>query len=732
MLALCIQSILVLLVGFFSLYVLLETRSLRQAKKGVQLTPMVAGQAMSDADLPTVSVLLPVYNEKLVVVRLIDAVCALDYPREKLEILLLDDSTDKTREIAAERVAAHQTCGVPIIHARREKRVGYKAGNLTFGLGLAKGDFIAIFDADCLPPVDFLRKAMPCFNDPRVGFLQTGVDYANKDASFLTRFQATEAGHKEDVTSGLSRDGFMASLTGSSCIWRKECIKSIGGIRSDTITEDVDMGYKAQLGAWKYAFLPEVVSLAELPESMGAFRLQRQRWAHGLIHNALRHARQMWAVQMPLFSRLHAVALMFSSLLLASFYALLLLCLPVALVTPELGLFFHGCCSFFLLAAVVWAWGNTSGQGKPAPLWQQITDTLGYVLMFFPVSLYYFTAAIQVFCGINGKFYRTPKGCGRKKMRHPPINVWLLRLEIFSLVYALVTLLLSLVEGNYWVTLYCSLAAGGFGMTLYFSWGDRCRAGNPRPRHICITGASGALGSALALEYAAPGIRLTLHGRRMEVLEDLAEQCRGKGASVGLQVLDLRNHDDVRRWMRELCKTDAPDLLIANAGLNTDIGPEAKGEPFEEVTALVQVNILAVMALVDAVLPAMRQRHSGQIAIISSLAAYYGLPVTPAYCASKAALRSYGLSLRGWLQSEGIRVNVVLPGYVASPMCAAMPGPKPFLWQPQRAARTIRRGLERDWARISFPFPLNLGIWGLSILPACLSIPVARWLGYGR
>ena len=317
-------------------------------------------------------------------------------------------------------------------------------------------------------------------------------------------------------------------------------------------------------------------------------------------------------------------------------------------------------------------------------------------------------------------------------MRHPPINVWLLRFEVVSLAYALTTLWLSLLEGNYWVTLYCSLAAGGFGMTLYFSWGDRCRARHPRPRHICITGASGALGSALALEYAAPGIRLSLHGRRMEALEALAAQCRARGASVSLKVLDLRHHDAVRQWMRELCAADVPDLLIANAGRNTDIGPEGRGEPFAEVTALVEVNILAVMAMVDAVLPAMRQHHSGQIAIISSLAAYYGLPATPAYCASKAALRSYGLSLRGWLHSEGIRINVVLPGYVASPMCHAMPGPKPFLWQPERAARAIRRGLERDWARISFPFPLNLGIWGLSVLPACLSMPIARWLGYGR
>ena len=146
---------------------------------------------------------------------------------------------------------------------------------------------------------------------------------------------------------------------------------------------------------------------------------------------------------------------------------------------------------------------------------------------------------------------------------------------------------------------------------------------------------------------------------------------------------------------------------------------------------MLDVNLKAAMHIVQAVLPGMRAQGHGQIALLSSLAGYFGLPVTPTYCATKAGLKAYGEALRGWLAPQGIRVSVIMPGYVKSPMCDEMPGPKPFLWSPQRAAAAIRRGLERDRARISFPFPLNLGSWFLAVLPAGMSIRIVRWLGYG-
>lgn len=726
-----VQIILAFLVAMFVIYVLVDLR----AGSGTRDKAARGANCGNSAFLPYVSVLLPIYNEKRVVEKLLNAVCAMDYPRQLLEILVLDDSTDETGLLAEKIITGKKAQGVPVFRLRREKRAGYKAGNLNFGLEHAKGDFIAIFDADCLPPADFLLKVMPFFSDEKVGFLQTGIAYHNSNVSFLTRFQAMEAGHKEDVTEGFARDGFMASLTGSSCVWRRKCIESIGGISDDTITEDVDMGYAAQLDKWTYVYPRDVVSQAELPETMAAFRVQRQRWARGLAHNAARHAAGLFSTPMSWLARIHALTLVFSPLLLALFYGLLLLAPFIALCATDLGIFFHFTCIVFLLAAIIWGWTNTSSAGNESDnknsVSYRITDLFGYVLLFFPLSLYYFSAVIQLCLGVRGGFHITPKGTGRAKIKHPRINGILLALEIFSFIYAAGTICLGVALGNYWVVLYASLALGGFTMSLAFSFFDSLKK-KPVPAHVLITGASGSIGSALAREYAAPGVKLTLQGRNEKKLLELCDVCRSRGAETHIKILDLRDNGALEKWADELAESGAPDLLIANAGLNTSIGANAEGEPYEEMHALINVNIQAVFTLVSRILPAMRKRKSGQIAIISSLAAYYGLVHTPTYCATKAALKSWGMSLRGWLQPEGIKVNVILPGYVDSPMCRAMPGPKPFLWQPERAAKTIRKGLERDWARISFPFPLNLGIWGLSVLPACLAMPIAKFLGYGR
>ena len=247
---------------------------------------------------------------------------------------------------------------------------------------------------------------------------------------------------------------------------------------------------------------------------------------------------------------------------------------------------------------------------------------------------------------------------------------------------------------------------------------------------ILITGATGAIGGALAEVYAAPGVELHLHGRDIVRMTAVAERCTSRGAVVLTRCFDVRDSVALRAWLDEVCATAALDLVIVNAGMNTNIGPTGEGEPWDEVEALIDINLRACMAMVHGVLPAMRRRGRGQIALVSSLAGYFGLPMTPAYCASKAGIKAYGEALRGWLAPEGICVNVIMPGYVKSPMCESMPGPKPLLWQPKRAALLIRRGLARNKARISFPFPLNLGTWFLAMLPAALSLRILGLIGY--
>jgi len=483
MLSILLQSVFFLVVAYFAAYALLELRLVRLSGRSEKkrLSAREAAYApLSPGSFPMVSVLLPIYNENELARRLIDAVGELDYPPDKLEILVLDDSTDNTTALAQARVEAQAARGVSIRLLRRGSRAGYKAGNLIHGLKHAQGEFLAIFDADCLPPGDFLLKTMPCFDDPNIGFLQTGLSYINRDASFLTMFQALEAGHQQFVTVGLKSGGLMASLTGNSCVWRRACIDDIGGISAETITEDVDLGYRAQLKTWKYIYLREVVSATELPATMSTFRVQRERWARGLIQNAARHIRAaILAGPMPAASRIHTVSLMFSSLFLASFYLLILLALPLTFLTESLGAFFNASCAIFLVTAIIWAGVNFAGGRRGAGLRRReprliiLARAYAYVTMFFPLSLYYFCAALRVLAGLKGEFNRTPKGAGEGREKPPPINTVLFGLELLTVAYALVTFILAVFMRNYWVCLFSGLVCSGFAVTVFFSWRER-------------------------------------------------------------------------------------------------------------------------------------------------------------------------------------------------------------------------------------------------------------------
>ena len=252
-----------------------------------------------------------------------------------------------------------------------------------------------------------------------------------------------------------------------------------------------------------------------------------------------------------------------------------------------------------------------------------------------------------------------------------------------------------------------------------------------QPRTVLITGATGSIGGALAEVYAEPGNTLILQGRNTSRLDHLATLCTTQGARVLTKTLDVRNREELSTWLSEICRSERVDLVFVNAGVNTNIGPEGQGERWPDVQELLEVNVIAAMATVDAVLPSLRARGRGQIALMSSLAAYYGLPVTPSYSAAKAALKAYGEALRGWLAPEGIWISVVMPGYVDSQMCRDMPGPKPFLWPPEKAARFIKRRLARNQARISFPFLLSSGSWWLSVFHPAVSQRILRLLNYG-
>lgn len=473
-------------IACFAVYVLLELRMVRVSSKVQRrrLSEISLEPQAVDGFFPKVAVLLPVCNESAVIRRLVDAVCALQYPAELLEIAVLDDSTDDTSDLARALVEERAARGVNIRFLKRRSKRCSKAGNLSYGVAQMDAQFLAIFDADFVPPTDFLLKTIPCFKDPSLGFLQTGIDYENRNASFLTHFQAMEMGHQQFVTVGLYEEGNMASLSGSSCVWRRACMEAMGGWKAATATEDVDIGYKAQLGDWKYAYLKDVVSMSVLPETVSAFRVQRERWGRGLIHSAFRHAGQMFRKKMPLLRRMHAVSMMFSSLLLAAIYGLFLLSLPLTLFVAFEGPgFVLASLSFFALVAV-WGFANIVG----SPMWGDFAGgtgflrTLGYVYayvsLFLPMALYYFIGGIRAFFGVFDEFHRTPKCEDESCALRPKVDRWLHLGEIFSLAYALLTTIAAVATGNIILLPVSITACLGFGMILLWDMRDRRKHGS--------------------------------------------------------------------------------------------------------------------------------------------------------------------------------------------------------------------------------------------------------------
>ena len=252
------------------------------------------------------------------------------------------------------------------------------------------------------------------------------------------------------------------------------------------------------------------------------------------------------------------------------------------------------------------------------------------------------------------------------------------------------------------------------------------------PSTVLITGATGGIGAALARVYAENGRTLLLHGRDAARLASLTRDCEARGAAVHGVNFDLRDAEAAIAALRSLSTQYVIDLAIVNAGVSSAIGKGTEAECWDIAKAVLAVNLDGSIATFAGVLPEMRRRRGGQIAIVSSLAAYCGLPVTPIYCASKAALKVYGEAMRGWLAPQGIAVNVVMPGFVRTPMSDRFPGAKPFLMEPERAATLIRRGLERNRARIAFPGRLAFAMWFLSVLPAKVSQWMVHTAGFDR
>ncbi len=359
-------------------------------------------------DPPHVTVQLPVYNERYVVARLIDAVARLRWPRERLEIQVLDDSTDDTTAIAQAAARHWRRRGVEVHVIHRQERTGFKAGALAHGLAQARGEFIAIFDADFVPPPDFLERTVPhLLADPQLGMVQARWGHLNAEYSALTRAEALAIdGHFVVEQTARHRNGLFMNFNGAAGVWRRACIEAVGGWQADTLAEDVDLSYRAQLAGWRLAYLPDVVAPAELPPQIHAFKAQQFRWAKGSIQTVRKLGRRVLTSDAPLFVRLQGVLHLTGYLV----HPLMLLLLIALVPAMHWHLRAPAIVGYLGLATVGPPLLYTVSQRSVYPDWKRR-------MLYFPllacigtgIALSNTQAVLEALLGRQTPFHRTPK-----------------------------------------------------------------------------------------------------------------------------------------------------------------------------------------------------------------------------------------------------------------------------------------------------------------------------------
>ena len=365
-------------------------------------------------DLPRVTLQLPMYNEKYVARRVIEAACEIDYPRDKLQIQVLDDSTDETTEIARQTVERLRSAGYDVMLLHRDNRSGYKAGALDEGLASATGEFVCIFDADFIPPPGILAESIHYFADPAVGMVQARWDHLNRDHSLLTKSQAILLdGHFVIEHAARNRSGRFMSFNGTAGLWRRRCIEDAGGWHHDTLTEDLDLSYRAQMKGWKFVFLSDLISPAELPPEMNAFKSQQHRWAKGgaqtakkLLPGILR-SRLPWPIKVEAFFHLtsctvYLYIVMLTLLIVPSLYIICSYQSSLARTLFNLSVFIiatMGPSSFYL-----------ASQHEIFRTWADKLKYLPFLMALgLGISFNNARAALEGLFGKDSEFVRTPK-----------------------------------------------------------------------------------------------------------------------------------------------------------------------------------------------------------------------------------------------------------------------------------------------------------------------------------
>jgi cellulose synthase/poly-beta-1,6-N-acetylglucosamine synthase-like glycosyltransferase len=399
--------------------------------------------------LPFVTVQLPIYNERHVVERLLDAVAALDYPKDRFEIQVLDDSTDETSALIAAKIFHICSTGTEASHIQRAERTGFKAGALQHGLLKAKGEFIAIFDADFVPPPSFLKTVLPQFQSDNIGMVQTRWSHLNEAYSILTELQAFGL----DAHFGVEQEarnaaGLFINFNGTAGVWRKRAIEDAGGWQADTLTEDLDLSYRAQLNGWRFKFLGGVASPAELPAEMSSYKSQQFRWAKGAIETAKKNLLNVWKSNLSLAVKFHATIHLCANGLFILIFISGLLTVPLMIIKNTMHgyEFYFQAMSVFLLSFLISSAfymisATAAALNKDNGLGSFVKKFSRFIAFMMGMSFHNSIAVLEGLFGRKSAFIRTPKfGLRRKgdtQKRDAYLTTGLTATVVFEIVFAL-------------------------------------------------------------------------------------------------------------------------------------------------------------------------------------------------------------------------------------------------------------------------------------------------------
>lgn len=434
---------------------------IRYKKKLVELSQRVE---VPHQELPVVTVQLPLFNEATVARRLIEATGNLDYPRDKLELQILDDSTDETVEIALAAVQNLRAQGIDAVYVRRPTREGYKAGALDYGLATSKGELIAVFDADFVPQRSFLREVVGHFSDARIGMVQTRWGHLNRSATLLTSIQALMLdGHHLVENRARYAMGCMFNFSGTGGIWRRRAIDEAGGWEHDTLTEDLDLSYRAQLAGWRFVYRSDVCTPAELPEDMSAFRAQQYRWAKGTVQTARKLLGRVLRARLGLGQRIEAAFHLLPHFAYPMMVLLTLVLLPALIFIPATNV------QTLLLVDLPLCIGATGSlltfysvaevaQGRSA--WHAIKKLPALIALGAGLAPHLTLAVWDGFRSMSGEFVRTPKrgsmqGRYRQAAKLPYLEMALACVSLMSVVASVHT-------GHFFATPFAFLFCAGY------------------------------------------------------------------------------------------------------------------------------------------------------------------------------------------------------------------------------------------------------------------------------